>query len=159
MQSENGMKKAAFAMLFALVLLVGLTATAWAQSAGTGAILGSVKDPSGAVVAGADVTVKNIDTGAERKFTTTDTGRYAAPYLQPGRYEVRVRREGFAEVIRQNVVVEVGQTVTADIDLPLKAAGHNAGGRLPEASRTRGCEPRRAGAAPADVGKCPLSAP
>jgi hypothetical protein len=122
MQSENAMKKAAFAVFLALTLLVGLTAGAWAQSAGTGGILGTVKDPSGAVVAGAEVTVKNIDTGAERKFRTTDTGVYSAPYLQPGRYEVRARKEGFAEVIRQNLVVEVGQTLTANIDLPLRAA-------------------------------------
>jgi hypothetical protein len=121
MQCENAMKKAAFAVVLALTL-VGLTATAWAQSAGTGAILGTVKDPSGALVAGAEVTVKNIDTGAERKFTTTDTGLYSAPYLQPGRYEVRVRREGFAEVIRQNLNLQVGQTLTVDIDLPLRAA-------------------------------------
>ena len=122
MQPINTMKRGVFGVLMALALVAGVAGAAWAQTAGTGAIQGTVRDPSGAVVAGAEVTVKNVGTGAERKFRTTDSGFYAAPYLQPGEYEVRVRKEGFAEVIRQNLQVEVGRTVAADIDLPLRAA-------------------------------------
>lgn len=121
MQFTNKINRGVFGALMALVLVAGLAATAWAQSAGTGAIQGTVKDPSGAVVAGAEVTVKNLATGATRTFTTTAAGLYVAPYLQPGDYEVRVRKEGFAEVIRQNVRLEVGQTLPLDIDLPLRS--------------------------------------
>ena len=112
-------KASTWLMLMALVL--GLATVATAQTAGTGAIQGTVKDQSGAVVPGAEVTVKNVDTGTERKFATTDSGLYVAPYLQPGRYEVRVKKEGFAEVVRQGFRVEVGQTVPLDIELPLKS--------------------------------------
>jgi len=92
------------------------------QSAGTGAIQGTVRDPSGASVPGADITVKNINTGAERKITTSEVGFYSTPYLQPGQYEVRVIKAGFAEMVVQNLRLEVGQTLPVDVALPLKAA-------------------------------------
>jgi hypothetical protein len=122
MPSKDTMRKAFFAGVAALALLLGVTTTGWGQTAGTGAISGTVKDPSGAVVAGAEVTVKNVSTGAERKFTTNDAGIYLASLLQPGQYEVRTRKEGFAEVIRQNVRLEVGQTLVVDVEMPLRAA-------------------------------------
>lgn len=115
------MKKAAV-LLAACLVVLSLASWAGAQTAGSGAIIGTVKDPGGLVVPGAEVILKNVDTGAERRFTTTEAGLYAAPYLQPGRYEVRVKKEGFAEVIRQNLRVEVGQTVTVDVELPIRAA-------------------------------------
>lgn len=122
MPSMNLTKKTLFPGLLTLVMVLAFATVSWSQAAGTGAIGGTVKDPSGAVVAGAEVTVKNVDTGAERKFTTTEAGIYNAPYLQPGRYEVRVRAQGFAEVIRQELRLEVGQKLVIDIDMPLKAA-------------------------------------
>jgi len=122
MPSMNLTKKSLLTGLLALVMVLALAPAAWSQAAGSGAIGGTVQDPSGAVVAGAEVTVKSLDTGAERKFTTTEAGIYNAPYLQPGRYEVRVRAQGFAEVIRQELRLEVGQKLVIDFDLPLKAA-------------------------------------
>jgi len=116
------MKKPYVVCLTLLGLLVSVSSLSHAQSAGTGQLLGTVRDPSGAVVAGAEVTIRNVNTDAARKFTTSETGLYTSPYLQPGRYEVRARKEGFAEVVRQNLRLEVGQTLTVDIDLPLKAA-------------------------------------
>lgn len=122
MPSMKFTKEILFARLVVLALALALAPVAWSQAAGSGAIGGTVKDPSGAVVAGAEVTVKNMDTGAERSFTTTEAGIYNAPYLQPGRYEVRVRAQGFAEVIRQDLRLEVGQKLVIDVKLPLKAA-------------------------------------
>jgi len=122
MQSIRDIKKVTAIFITALALLVGLCATAGAQTAGTGSIIGTIKDPQGGVIPGAEVVVKNVDTGAERRSTTGESGLYSAPYLQPGRYELRVKKEGFAEVIRQNIRLEVGQTIGLDIDMPLKAA-------------------------------------
>ncbi len=122
MQSFHSVKNAAGALLLVMALALGFSAAASAQSAGSGSIIGTIKDPQGGVIPGAEVIVKNVDTGAERRFTTSEAGLYSAPYLQPGRYEVRVKREGFAEVIRQNIRIEVGQTIGLDIEMPLKAA-------------------------------------
>ncbi len=116
------MKNAVLVTLALAGFLLSLSSPAAAQSAGSGSIVGTVKDPGGLVIPGADVTVKNVDTGTERRLVTTEGGLYSAPFLQPGRYEVRVKKEGFAEVIRQNLRVEVGATVAVDITLPLKAA-------------------------------------
>jgi hypothetical protein len=98
-----------------------LAPVAAGQSAGTGAIQGTVKDPSGATVPGAEITVKNVNTGAERRITSTEAGFFSAPYLQPGQYEVRAKKAGFAEVVIQALRLEVGQTLPVDVALPLKA--------------------------------------
>jgi hypothetical protein len=106
----------------ALALILGAGLPALAQTAGSGSITGTVKDTSGAVVPGAQVTIKNVDTGAERTITTGDAGLYAAPYLQPGTYEIRASKAGFAAVVRQNIVLQVGQTLAINIQLPVRAA-------------------------------------
>lgn len=116
------MKKAAAACLIVLTVLTVLVLRVRAQAAGTGSIVGTVKDPAGLVVPGAEVVVRNIDRGAQRTLVTNDAGRYAAPYLEPGRYEVQVTKEGFGEVMRQNLTLEVGQALAVDIKLPLRAA-------------------------------------
>lgn len=103
------------------VLVLSLATSAGAQSAGTGSIGGTARDPNGLVVPGVEVTIRNPDTGAERKLTTNEAGLYAAPFLQPGRYEVRGQKAGFASVVRTDLRLEVGQALTVDIDLPLKA--------------------------------------
>lgn len=109
-------------LLLVLALILAVPATTLAQSAGTGAIVGTVKDPSGAVIPGAEVIVKNAGTGETRTVSTGENGRYSAPFLVPGTYEVTARQGGFAEVVTKGVMVEVGQTATADVTLPLKGA-------------------------------------
>ena len=66
----------------------------FAQTA-TGSILGTVKDPSGAVVPGATVTVQSVSTGTTRALTTTDAGTYSAIALVPGAYHVSYEAAGF----------------------------------------------------------------
>jgi len=105
-----------------LLLLLSITPVAFGQSAGTAAISGTITDQSGAVVPDAEVVVRNLDTGAERNLTTNSVGIYVAPLLQPGRYVVIVTKQGFAEVKREDLNVEVGQTLAVDLSLPLKAA-------------------------------------
>jgi hypothetical protein len=102
------MKRRAATSVMLVALLLGIVSRARAQGAGTGSIGGIVKDPKGLVVPGAEVVVRNVDTRAERTLTTNDAGLYAAAYLQPGRYEVRATKAGFAEVVHQNLVLEVG---------------------------------------------------
>jgi carboxypeptidase family protein len=81
----------------------------------TGRILGTVTDQSGGVVAGATVTVLDVDRGTPRTLTTDDAGAYNAPSLTPGKYTVRVEAKGFKRIERQNLVVEVGHEYRIDL--------------------------------------------
>ena len=83
----------------------------------TGRILGTVSDQSGAAVAGASVTVADLQRGTSRTLTTDGSGGYSAPELQPGTYKIRVEGKGFKTTERPNVVIEVATDVRADFAL------------------------------------------
>jgi hypothetical protein len=108
--------------LLVLCLAFGFTQAA-AQSTTDGAIGGTVKDPNGAVVANAAVTVRNEGTNAEKTATTDDEGRFRVVQLQPGNYTVVVGGTGFAEYRQANVVVEVGRVTSIEATLGLTAVG------------------------------------
>jgi hypothetical protein len=82
-----------------------------------GRILGTVTDQTGGVVAGATVTILDVDRGISRTLTSDDAGEYNAPNLQPGKYTVRVEAKGFKTVERQNVILEVGKEPRVDLTL------------------------------------------
>jgi outer membrane receptor protein involved in Fe transport len=82
----------------------------------TGQIVGTVTDPSGALVPGAKVTVKSVATGAERSQVTSDTGAFAFPNLLPEVYDVTVESSGFA-TSTQRTTVAVGAKVGLDVKL------------------------------------------
>lgn len=107
-------------IVIAFGLLLVLTQSALAQS-GTTTVTGHVKDPQGANLPGATVTLY----GRERTFsltTTTDSsGTYRFEKLAPGEYLVEAEAEGFASASAKQVVVERGQTATLDILLELSA--------------------------------------
>ncbi len=71
---------------------------------------------------GASITIKNVDTGIERKLDTNDAGNYVATFLQPGHYEVDVTKAGFAGVLRKDLVLQVGQTLALDLSMTVKSA-------------------------------------
>jgi hypothetical protein len=81
----------------------------------TGNIQGTVKDPTGAVVAGATVTATN----AQRTFnaTTNEGGEYNFNNLQPGQYTITATGAGFGTISRENVPVELGRTLQVNFDL------------------------------------------
>src|SRR6202158_4538800 len=80
-----------------------------------GRILGIVTDQSGAVIAGAKVSIIDTQRGLARSLTTDQAGEYNAPNLIPGTYTVRVEFQGFKALDRQNVLVEVGKEVPGDL--------------------------------------------
>ena len=105
---------------FSHLLLISLCAvTALAQTE-TGQINGTILDPGGAVVPGANVTVRSTDTGVERAATTDDTGNYTVTNLQPGVYEVTAQAASFAP-LTQRVQVTVGGRPTLDFNLAVTA--------------------------------------
>ena len=86
------------------------------------AISGTVTDPSGAVVAGANITANNSDTGLERTTITDSAGRYGLFSLPVGPYEVHVKQSGFPEAVRLGIHLVVGQDAEVDIALRLGQA-------------------------------------
>lgn len=108
-------------LLVAAALLSLISGIALAQLSGSGTITGTITDPSGAAVPAASVTIRNIDTGIERKILSNDAGNYVAAFLQPGHYEVEVSKSGFAGVLRKDLVLQVGQTLALDLSMSVKS--------------------------------------
>ncbi len=108
--------------LFALLLSTGaIYAPLQAQVVG-GSISGTVSDSTGSRIAAATVVIHNEETGTERRLLTGADGRYAAPSLAIGSYEITVTDAGFADEHRKNVQLVVGQSTT--LDLTLRPAGN-----------------------------------
>ena len=85
----------------------------------SGTIVGTVRDSSGATVAGAMVTVRNQQTNVARRVITSAEGEYTAPLLQPGTYDVSVEQPGFNKATHRDVRLDVNQTVRLDSSLTL----------------------------------------
>ena len=83
----------------------------------TGDIVGAVTDSSGASVPGAVISVKNVDTGRARSITTGPTGRYEAPELPVGKYEVTATLAGFQTSVRRGIELTVGRHAVVDLVL------------------------------------------
>src|SRR6059058_4785155 len=82
-----------------------------------GTILGTVTDPQGAVIAGAKVTVKNVNTGLERTTQTSPDGSYSVPELPIGMYTVTVNQSGFQTSSVTNIAVDVAAQKRVDVAL------------------------------------------
>jgi hypothetical protein len=103
-----------------LMLLVVILALFLAQALGqttNGLVTGAVTDPTGAVVAGAEVNVSNQETGSHRTTTSGGAGIYVVPQLPPGIYTVSAKAQGFAIQQRENIRLEVNQSVTLDFKM------------------------------------------
>jgi hypothetical protein len=94
-----------------------LTASLSAQTFGS--LTGDVKDASGAVVAGAAITVRNTATNGVRNATTNEDGVYSIPALVPGLYEVKAEKSGFKSASRANVELQVQQAARVDFNLEI----------------------------------------
>jgi hypothetical protein len=99
-------------MILALLLPAGL----WAQT-GRGRITGVVKDPTGAVIPSANVTVTQQNTGIAFNVQTQANGVYLAPGLSPGDYSVSAEALGFKRVKIDSLKVDVDSTLTQDVVL------------------------------------------
>ena len=82
-----------------------------------GTISGSVTDPTGAVVAGAKVTVTETQTGTRVDTLSDSSGQYTAPFLAPGDYSILVRMEGFKEFVRKGFHLGAGDHLAIDARL------------------------------------------
>src|SRR4029078_967795 len=107
--------------VFILTCVAGLAHLNAQVQATNGSIQGDVVDSAGADVAGANVEANALDTATVHKTVTDGSGHFSFPSLQPGRYEVKVSKTGFATTIQQNLSLTVG--LTATLKLTLKVAG------------------------------------
>jgi hypothetical protein len=89
-----------------------------AQEAG-GTIVGTVTDPSGAALANANVSIKNVATGVERNVTTNADGVFIAPNLIPGTYEITVSASGFTTAVVQGAGLLAGERREVNVAMKL----------------------------------------
>jgi len=101
------------AILLAVILIAPLVK---AQNANTGEIKGSVTDSLGALVPGAGVSIKNVQTGVATSTTTNNAGLYDVPFLAPGSYTITFSKQGFQRFVREGVVLQI-QTLEIDASL------------------------------------------
>ena len=104
-------------LTFAVVSVLSVTPTTVAAQTVTGTIQGTVSDSSGAVLPGATVTIRNVETGAQRTVVTNEAGFYTAPFIQIGRYTLTTTLSGFGTVTRENIDVGLNATRVVDVSL------------------------------------------
>jgi len=106
-------------VLFGTFLVLTFCAGAFAQ---TGSITGTVKDSTGAAIAGATVVVESPDRGITRTMATNSTGDYNQSALPQGSYDITVTASGFKKFQAKSVVLDVAQKARVDVTLEVGAA-------------------------------------
>ncbi|MBZ5652928.1 MAG: TonB-dependent receptor [Acidobacteriia bacterium] len=104
------------AALLVFFLAVGLGA--FAQEA---TIVGTVTDPSGAVLPNVTITISNVETGIVQHIPTNNEGQYVAPSLRIGSYTVRAEGAGFKSAERKGLVLQVGDRIRVDFQMQVGA--------------------------------------
>jgi hypothetical protein len=113
------LKKSVFTLGVFLAFVFCFTVSVPVHAQVTGATLsGTVTDASGAVIAGAEVSVRNTATGITKDTTTDSAGLYSIPNLIPGPYEVKVTAKGFSTAVQSNLTLAVG--AQQSLNIPLK---------------------------------------
>src|SRR5579871_64630 len=107
-------------LLLAMSLVLISCVAAWAQT--NGSITGTVKDPSGAAIAGANVVITNTDQGITREMDTNSSGDYNQSALPQGKYDIIVTAPGFKKFQAKEVVLDVAEKARVDVTLEVGAA-------------------------------------
>jgi hypothetical protein len=113
--------KARYGSFLALwLLLTTLSIPALAQSSNA-TLNGTVNDPTGAVVPGADLILVNVATGAETRATSNDRGEFTFRNLNPGTYDLKVNKEGFQSYIQKGLILTINQIGQSNVILQVGA--------------------------------------
>jgi outer membrane receptor protein involved in Fe transport len=115
-QSISSTARTVFQSFGAAILATLICFPLFAQG-NLGRILGTITDASGGSVAGATVTILDVQRGASRTLTTDQSGQYVAPDLVPGTYTVRAESKGFRTVEHTGLLLEVGKDIRVDLTL------------------------------------------
>src|SRR5438876_2603154 len=108
-----GLRKIHFGVL-AVMLAIPLAAVAQPTTA---TIVGTLSDPRGSTVPGAQVTARNADTGLTRTVTSSDEGTYRLEFLPVGNYVLEVTSAGFKKAYLNGIVLKVNDTSRVDVAL------------------------------------------
>jgi hypothetical protein len=108
-------------LILFLIMLPSLPVRLFAQDAATGALCGTVLDPSGGRIPQATIVIVNTDTGVRRSATTDDEGHFAFDLLSPGDYSARAEAQGMSPQVSPALHVDVG--AAANLDFHLMIAG------------------------------------
>ncbi len=111
-----------FTMGVLCAALLMTTMPAWGQAASTGTVVGTVFDPSGALVPGATVTLTDVGTHENRTATTNQNGRYVFVNVTPSTYDITATKQGFSATKITRQQVNVGAQTNADFRLSLGEA-------------------------------------
>src|SRR4051812_26743767 len=106
--------------IFALLLASLLAGLASAQTI-QGRVNGTVTDSAGKVIAAAQIVLKNLDAGAERRIASSDSGDFVIPSLPPGRYSLSVNSAGFQQYVIPEFRLQVNESRTIDVQLAVGA--------------------------------------
>lgn len=99
-----------FTLFVSISVIIIAAFSAEAQTI-TGTISGTVTDPNGGVIPGANVTLTNVQVGNARSSVTNAEGRFTFPALQPGTYSVRIEHQGFQVLLRENTVLSANENL------------------------------------------------
>jgi outer membrane receptor protein involved in Fe transport len=102
------------------VLCISLVVLSWAVpgfAASSATLSGTVTDSSGKVIPAAAVSATNIETSIEANSQTDSSGLYVIPDLQPGTYRITVRKDGFATIVRPDVVLHVEDVIAMNFSM------------------------------------------
>lgn len=102
-----------------LVTLAIIAACSLAAQQVTGTITGMATDPSGAVLAGVQIILKNLQTNTPREVTTDPAGTYSIPFLPAGAYSLSATASGFRTFQVERIILQGGQTARVDVALQL----------------------------------------
>lgn len=100
-----------------LLLSLSVLGTVAAVAQDTASVTGTVRDSSGGVIVGAEVTITNIDQGLGRTFRSNTSGEYLAAALPPGLYSITVKAPSFAVYEAHEVTLRVAQSARIDVTL------------------------------------------
>jgi hypothetical protein len=100
-----------------------MTGLVFGQAAGTGTLVGTVTDASGAIMVGAKVTTVNVDTSFTSEAVTNSEGAYSVPYLAPGMYRLTIETPGFKKYLRSGLQIRTQEIPRVDVVLEVGAVG------------------------------------
>src|SRR5579871_1700164 len=111
-----------FPWLAAVAMLACLAGTGFGQAVNNGQIHGSVLDPSGAAIVGAQINAISTSTGTAQSTVSGADGSFVLADLQVGGYKLEVSAAGFKKYVQTGIILEVGQNVQVNVALKIGAA-------------------------------------
>ena len=118
--NQHASRKSSWA-LFSLMVLCMLALSGRANGQGLGRIVGTVQDPSGAIILNASVTVTEVGKGFSRTATTDASGFYVLNSLRPAQYDLSVEASGFHTFDQKAITLLADQTLTLNVNMQVGA--------------------------------------